>query len=500
MRSILLVDDDFLVRSYLSQLIDWEANGYMLAGVARDGAEALEMTNKLHPDLVIADIDMPVMNGIELLQEYKKQGKAPHIIMLSCHDDFDYVKEAMKLGADEYLLKDAITPEKLLHTLQELLPEEAEETNAPLTEEQMRKQLLHLLDGTALSGGSISPDAVFAVRLIDYEETIAYQPIEQREKFYRTFTQTYDSLNKEIVNLRSVHVRGGLFAVLCEFSTGMGKQQQQTLLQEVASALVQEAERHFAIAVKVGVSDSTEYSTETAACWDQAKNALEHAFYQRGRIFYAWQCGRMGEILPRAAADFLREAEELTAHRNRDALNHLLQQTLDAFMREQTREDLVAGWLHRADRIFGIETRPMPKAFDSLQEMVQVYPVACEEMLPDTEQFSEGVADTICYLKEHYREEISLSDAANAVHLTTTYLSYVFHKETGITFSEYLQSCRINRAKDLLEHTEERVREIGALIGYRDNRHFSKVFKKATGMTPQEYRRMQRKQRQSSKD
>ena len=497
MKSILLVDDDFLVRSYLSQLIDWEANGYMLAGMARDGSEALEMTEKLHPDLVVADIDMPVMNGIELLQEYKKWRKAPRIVMLSCHDDFEYVKEAMKLGADEYLLKDAITPEKLLHVLQELLPEGAdEENNATMTEEQVQKQLLNLLEGTALSCEVIAPNAVLAVRLTDYEETMAYQPLERREKFYQTFVQTCESVYKEGVKLKGVHVRGGLFAVLCEFVSGVGKQRQQLFLQEVATTLLREAERHFDLAVKIGVSDSTEYSTEIAACWNSAKNALGYAFYQRESIFYVWQYRRMGEILPRAAADFLRDAEDFTARRDRNALNRLLQQTLDAFLKEQTREDLVAGWLHRADRKLGIETRPMPKTFDDLREMVQVYTAACEEMLPDTEQYSEGVADTICYLKEHYREDISLSDAARAVHLTTTYLSYVFHKETGITFSEYLQSCRINRAKDLLEHTEERVREIGALVGYRDNRHFSKVFKKATGVTPQEYRREQRKQRQ----
>ncbi|MGM9630465.1 response regulator transcription factor [Butyricicoccus sp.] len=496
MKKIILADDDFLVRSYLSQLVDWEANGYMLAGVAQDGEQALELAEKLKPDIVIADIDMPVMNGIALLQKLKEKRNPARVVMLSCHDDFEYVKEAMRIGADEYLLKDAVTPEKLLQTLKEIAPAESDaaaEDTKELTEEQERKQLLQLLEGTVLSCESIAPDAVIAVRLTEYEETMAYQPVEQRELFYHSFRQTCEGAGRNLEEVRCVHVRGGLFAVLCQFHAGMSRQSQQLALRETASSLVQEADRHFAIAVKVGVSDAAEYSTDTSVCWSGAKDALEHAFYQPGSIFYAWQCGKMGNMLPRAAEEFLKEAEELAAHRDSAEIKTMLAAALESFSQEQTRESLVAGWLHSADRKLGVETRPMPKRFSDLREIVQVYPTVCEEMLPDVGQYSKGVADTIRFIQEHYRENISLTDAANAVHLTTTYLSFVFHKETDITFSEYLQSCRINHAKELLERTNERVREIGALVGYNDNRHFSRIFKKTTGMTPQEYRKEWRK-------
>lgn len=306
MKRILLADDDFLVRSYLSQLVDWEANGYMLAGVAQDGAQALELAEKLQPDIVIADIDMPVMNGISLLQKLRERRHPAKVIMLSCHDDFEYVKEAMRTGAEEYLLKDTVTPEKLLQTLQELAPADDTEETQERMEEQEREQLLRLLEGTALSCESIAPDAVIAVRLTEYEETMAYQPMEQREQFYRSFLQTCEGAGKNLAAVRCIHVRGGLFAVLCAFRTGMGRQSQQLALRETATALVQEADRHFAAAVKLGVSDAAEYSTEISSCWRDAKNALEHAFYQPGSIFYAWQCGKMGDMLPRAAEEFLK--------------------------------------------------------------------------------------------------------------------------------------------------------------------------------------------------
>lgn len=489
MKRVLLVDDDFLVRSYLSQLLNWEANGYELVGAAQDGAQALEMVGKYAPDIVIADIDMPVMNGIDLLCRLKEQNYSGHVIMLSCHDDFEYVKEAMRIGAEEYLLKDMLTPEKLLQTLETIAPTDTEQRSVRQTREQEDKQLLQLLDGTAVSCESIRPNAVIAVQVTEYEDKIAYQPVEQKEEFYKALAQTCETAASNMKAFRCIHVRGGLFAGFCVFHSGMGKQEKQLALRETASVLVQDADRHFAIAVKLGVSDASEYETDVAACWDSAQNALSHAFYQPGSIFYAWQCGGMGSYLPRAAAEFLKKAEELAARRDTEAFQQALDDALEAFQQEQTRESQVAYWLHSADKLLNLPVRPLPKRFAQLRDMVQSYVNVCEEMLPDTEQYSDGVAAAIRFLQEHYRENITLSDAAKAVHLTTAYLSYVFHKETEITFSEYLQSCRINHAKKLLENTDEHVRDIGGMVGYNDNRHFSKVFKRATGMTPQEYRK-----------
>lgn len=105
MIKILLVDDDFLVRTFLSRLTNWNAHGYSVVGAAQDGEQALEMTQEYQPDIIITDISMPVMDGITLIRRLKKENNPAKIVVLSCHDDFEYVREAMKLGADEYVLK-----------------------------------------------------------------------------------------------------------------------------------------------------------------------------------------------------------------------------------------------------------------------------------------------------------------------------------------------------------------------------------------------------------
>ena len=113
----LLVDDDFLVRSYLKTLDSWEKVGYEVVRDVQDGEEALEVMNQEKIDIVVTDISMPLMDGIELIKAVKKNWPEVSVIVLSCHDDFEYVKEAMRLGADEYILKNTLDENSLLEVL-----------------------------------------------------------------------------------------------------------------------------------------------------------------------------------------------------------------------------------------------------------------------------------------------------------------------------------------------------------------------------------------------
>lgn len=113
-----IVDDDFLVRTYLKQLEAWKRAGYEIIGDVRDGEEALGLIEKSFSDVVITDISMPLMDGIELIRRIRERDREIYIIVLSCHDDFNYVKEAMKLGANEYVLKNSLDEESLYELLE----------------------------------------------------------------------------------------------------------------------------------------------------------------------------------------------------------------------------------------------------------------------------------------------------------------------------------------------------------------------------------------------
>lgn len=113
----IIADDDHLVRSYLKMLSSWERAGFEIAADVRDGEEALEVLKRTKAELLVTDLAMPLMDGIELIREIRKINQELYIIVLSCHDEFEYVKDAMKAGADEYILKNMLDE----NTLYELL-------------------------------------------------------------------------------------------------------------------------------------------------------------------------------------------------------------------------------------------------------------------------------------------------------------------------------------------------------------------------------------------
>ena len=113
----LIVDDDFLVRMFLKQLTDWEAAGFLLTEDACNGKEALSVLEKDMPELIITDLSMPVMDGVSLIQRVRELSADICIVVLSCHDEFEYVKEAMRSGADEYILKNYLDEAALLRVL-----------------------------------------------------------------------------------------------------------------------------------------------------------------------------------------------------------------------------------------------------------------------------------------------------------------------------------------------------------------------------------------------
>ncbi len=490
MIKVLLVDDDFLVRTFLSGLIDWNKQGYDLVGTAQDGEQALQLIEEYHPDIVIADISMPVMDGITLIRRLKEAGNAAKIIVLSCHDDFEYVKEAMKLGADEYVLKNLLTAETLLSMLQELEKTIIQPLPRRETPEKERQHILQMLRGEAERGlEDFQVRAVMAVRVAEFEKRVGYLPLEQQERFQVSFVQVCQELSTESCTVRCAHVRREMYAILLEFRKGESRAQRQDALRQAANTLMYNADRYLAASLLIGVSNSPDFQADTAVCWREAQDALEATFYQHQAICFAWQCQPAGRDIPQAARDFCEHIGVLMVQRDGNAIRSEYNAALEAFAAAHTQSRLVQEWLLQADRMAGIGLREIPQHFSEFEGQEQAYLAFCEEMLPDLTQFSETIADTVRFIRKNYMNSISLNDAADEVHLNAAYLSFVFHKETGITFSEYLTSCRINRAKELLTQTQEKIAEIAARAGYNDKRHFCKTFKRITGVTPQDYRK-----------
>ncbi len=494
MRRVLIADDDVLVCRFLSQLIDWEGEGYELAGVARDGSRALAMIQETQPQILITDIEMPVMDGIQLVKELRKSGSELKILILSCHDDFAHVKEAMRSGADEYFLKDELTKEKLLELLSSFSEEllEKEEDSKPRQEQSTEdadtreKELLQLLEGDAEENPEMSFDAVLAVRLDDYEEHASRRTSEQREEFYRSFAAMLKEQLPAMAEGEALHVKGGWFVLLAAFQKGCGRQEIRYRLMDLGNRILHQADRHFERSVIIGAA---EVNGTIKEAWERAKILTDHSFYENRKVFVSWQTIAPGDCIPKAAEDFARQAEEWLVKRDEEQIRSSFEVARLSFEKEHTEKSLVLSWVQEMDECFGVTEGRRLKTYTELAGLGREYAGACILSGTDQSTYSEGVREAVRYIRENYRSNITLNQAAEEVHLTPAYLSYIFHKETDVTFSEYLQSCRLDHAKELLLETNEKIREVGELVGYNDYRHFCKTFKKAVGLTPQEYRK-----------
>lgn len=221
MKRVLIVDDDFLVRTYLKQMIDWEAHGFYIIGDAKNGREALNILQRDGADILIADVSMPIMDGIELTRNVKKFSPRTHILILSCHDDFVYVKEAMKLGIDDYLLKNDLSEETLLDALKKISFDAEENTEierlALIGRKKLREDFFKAFDaGDTDKLEKLAADAEINSQVQAAAFMIIPRAWHEREKFLAAFAEMIlntcrNFLGEKILPLIFVSERGGFF-------------------------------------------------------------------------------------------------------------------------------------------------------------------------------------------------------------------------------------------------------------------------------------------------
>ncbi|MGN1014696.1 MAG: response regulator [Butyricicoccus sp.] len=493
MIKVLLVDDDFLVRTFLFRITDWEKHGYTVVGTAQDGEEALQMVQEYQPDIIITDISMPVMNGIELIRRLKQSGNTANIIVLSCHDDFEYVKEAMKLGIDEYVLKNLLTEESLLKLLDGMKQSIVSTGQGGLqfhAPDEEREYYLQLLSGRdPKPEDRFFTSAAMAVSILNYDTHVAMMPIEQQKRFHSSFAQICREACQNVPAVRCVHVQQGQYAVLLDFSGIPSVYDRREKIQQYASTVVRYAQRYLAVSVCVGTSRAEGFGTDAQRCWQEATDALNERFYAPQVIFYGWQMEACAKEIPPLAVAFSEKIADYIDRKDGGTIRQQWEASLEEFRSRHTQQRLVQEWLRQTDRRAGISQRLIPDKLEDFRGMESAYLSFREEILPEPDSYSSAVSRTIRYLQENHRDNVSLQTAADQVHLNPAYLSHIFSKETGITFSEYLLSCRINTAKELLSRTGDKIRDVGAQSGFADYRNFCKTFKRVTGVTPQNYRK-----------
>lgn len=529
MFKLIIVDDELLMRIGIRSMVEWEAYGFRLVGEAANGREALDLALNESPDLIITDIKMPVMDGLSLIREISKALTNCKFIILSNFDEIGYVKEALRLGASDYLIKSEISKTALVDVLASIqeklqsapgfdpsrfpLPTDYTESLTHLKERFFKDLISGLLnEGEATAKAEqlqlrVRSDLLLVAKLrIDRFEEVRKKYIEKDERLLRFSVRNI--LEEIIPGSRRVEivVESSSEYLLIHNTLTKDCRDVRTEMEKLFSSIQNTMKDFMNISFSSGISTIVSGFREVKSAYREADLALQGRFFSGNgqAAFYEDLAGMLGKEQIEYVID---DGMELVF---RDVLESKHAGQIASFLDDLRKELAISGADEKSIRLAYIRLAEIvnsrsPRArqpedvrlpyeavlsaetWDDIHEMVAEY--ACrtisEGQISEQSSYADMAAEII---HRYYAEDISLQSVAGQINVHPSYLSRVFKQEKGENFISYLTRVRIERAKSFLESRNYKIYEVADKVGYHNYTYFSKIFKKVVGVSPEEYR------------
>lgn len=523
MTRVLIVDDEILVRVGLRLAIDWQAHGFEIVGEAGNGKEALEKLMEGNVDILLTDIKMPEFDGIELLEEIKKRKINIKSIVLSCHDEYEYVREALKLGAHDYLLKLSLNPEKLLQMMKELKSEldTSQYSGIQNKEELLQVNWFKLLyqfnqdvwEEQKALGTKVKEDTivVFAMCIDSYMELDQQGRFKDKSLMNNTVKGIIDSVINDYACGDSFVLGEGRFTAMIN-----PKSEEQSIFNQMACNLQQALNRYMQITISMGISEVHQTPKMLNIAYAQAYKALNRRFFIGKESFCFYSDVSKTEVTEKRILFTMELEKELSLAIELNHFQLIKENLLSFFDKLKASKNFGHEVVYRALEdicfLFLKELKFYDKGFEEipfLKGKTPQYEARKIEYIDDLRDwmlsFAESFYMVVSKIKEsvqhqeirralefivsNYQQNLTVEKVAQYVNMSKNYFSHLFKKEVGESFTEYLTKYRLEKAKDMLKSTDARVNEIAERVGYENIYYFSNVFKKYFGISPVEYRR-----------
>ena len=475
MCNVLLVDDEYMIISGITYLIPWEELGLTLIGTALNGEEALEIVMKEQVDIVISDITMPIMTGLEFLREARKREKDFQIVFLSGYQEFEYAKEGMALGALNYLLK-PVDKRELLKSL-ELAVEKVNESQDKerllyLTKRKMLKQLL--IDGENERAKKLFPlltSKTFNAFVGSYTDSSFFKELDkQKDIFY--FTESNERIFGIILNKNKEELKN--------FYVELAKKYPKDVFL-FAGPLVNEMEdlkKSYEVAVSLEDSYYFYNLIQEGCIWLELNNNLEKIYYDTSDEL---------PLLSKLGKDNRLEDNINTILDFFNATpippNHIRYFTLLLLSDARSYYDIKQpdSYQQEVDEIRNISN------IDEIKALLNNLEKEISELL-DERSYNELTHRVIDVIRKNYNSDLRLKQVADDLFVNAMYLGQTFKRDTNQTFSQYLNEYRMKKAEELLLKSNRNVNEIAHEVGYSSSGYFYKNFKDTYGITPKDFR------------
>ena len=530
MYKVLIADDDLPVRLDLRTFINWADYGMELLEDACDGEEVMERVKSCCPDIIILDLGMPVLNGLDVLKKLKEINYQGKVLVLSCHEDFNSVSEALKIGASDYLLKHTLKRETFLASLlriADILKKEEKEHQEKQRKDMLSQISLPLLERNFVSEliSGVYKNREEALRFLDKlgvqlelkKFNIALVQVDElhviKKKFscdeFNSFMKSTDILYREL--LKDVaclygNIGEDEYCIILDFSDGLSYMSINAKIYEICERIRIETQKYVNLRVSVGLSRLCTDIAHAGECLLQARRALEGRFYL-GRsqiIHYAdvenYNC-KFGDFISQHEHEIRKMIVDGSVERIEAGLGRIFGELKAKALKPAYLKVLCVELLMAVDRIaqeYNVDiAEDIPykdvSMMDTLEDVRDLFISVCTRISTSMSRQIQGnsiqnirsdIQKALDFIEKHYMDDIDLLTVARHVGLSRTYFSQLFKQELGVSFSDYLSGFRISRAKELLRDTDMKVYEVGAACGFPNYRYFIRIFKEISGEPP----------------
>lgn len=532
MWKILIIDDDFQVLEGMKKAIPWESIDAELVGEASDGSEGLEMVRQTQPDIVITDIYMPVMNGLEMIEKLRETNFPGELIILSGYADFQYARQALRLQVSDYLSK-PVTIEELGAVLAKVIKELETKELKKIEQEEVKRRLM-------MYEPFVQQEWLKSVITGTFTETIAAESIQLSEEAYwlqrnhlvmgielmstvRTanlslidwnlFRFALANIIREIlaedwpesdfIELHSHHA-----AIMFHIERSSEIDDVMRRIQLIGERITDCVLTYLRLTIRLGLGQMKE-------SWQEISDSTEEAFLDLLQMTIIPPLAREHpstvpsekELAIRPIKFYQELAEAIVYSKEETAA-----QIVEAYIiRLQSMSTITPAYLQylctELWTIFAYSLYSVGIVLDELfpemklqSEIIQIqtpeqlqqwlggkiHIIATSRHWNENSKHKEAVDFMIQYAHDHYAEEISLEDMSKQLYLSRNYLNQIFKKATGETFTNYVIQVRMKKAQALLAEGKYLIYEISEKVGYKNVPYFSSIFKKYNGISPSE--------------
>ncbi len=536
MYKLIVVDDKADILDGIIKLGHWAQMNFDVVGKACNGKDAFDLVREHQPDVVITDIRMPIMDGLELTSLIKQHFPFTKVIILSGYDDFNYAQQAVKLGAEEYLLKPARIDRiegAVLRAYEKLEIEKKVREDSILMQQKLIKSLPLLKDdyfrylvSTPVEhdlnevkdrfrfleiGLDIRYFAVLLIELDHYRELFERNNIKEVELYKFAVANMAQELMGACYKCETLRVDDNRIVLLINYRTDLSLNDNKAGISDVAENIRKSVEKYLDITITIGIGGLYEDLKDIYYSFLEAREAIAYKIVLGHNHVICAQDIRINHHqsfhypiqLENEILSYIKigASEQIPAR-----LNQFIESLID-------QKDISPAYLKKILRNFvGVISRMTLE----LPENTEMNRIRNNDLIAEIEKYKTvdeirswlnkilcEIAQTVrnmkksqlekdidkakLYIHQHFHEDISLQTVSEHVCLSPTYFSAVFKELAGETFIEYLVKARVEKAKELLATGQYKIYEIANRVGYEDRRYFSEVFKKHTGLNPAEY-------------